>query len=381
MTAALSALGVVRLTLTDFRCYEFLRLELDPRPVVLTGPNGAGKTNILEALSFLVPGRGLRRVRLSEAARHGAVPGHAWGVAATVHGTDGPVDIGTGREPGPIERRVVRIDGQTMRSQTSLGEVLSAVWLTPAMDGLFRDGASARRRFLDRLVLGHDPDHAGRTAAYEQALRERSRLLKDGKSDSHWLSALEDTMVRHGMAVAAARREVVARLNAACAADEGPFPKAQLTLTGDLETWLDHASALEAEDRLRVCLSTARSPDAEHGGAAYGPHRSDLSVRHLDKGMDAHDCSTGEQKAMLVAIVLAQARVQAARRGAAPLLLLDEIAAHLDETRRRALYTEIIALGAQAWMTGTDRAMFAGLGEDAQFLHVENARLERIAFP
>ena len=378
---AAEALAVTRLTLTRFRGYELARLEPDRRPVALIGPNGAGKTNLLEAVSFLAPGRGLRGAKLAEVERIGSPPGSGWAVAATLRTPRGSVDIGTGREATPAntppgaDRRVVRIDDHPVKGQTALAEHVAIVWLTPQMDRLFLEGSSGRRRFLDRLVFGFDPAHAGRLSRYEHTLRERARLLRDGRFDDGWLSGLEDQMVTTGIAVAAARRDVVQRLRSACARAVGPFPGADLAVEGTVETWLNDGPALAAEDALRASLRASRRTDAESGGAAVGPHKSDLSVRHHAKDMPAALCSTGEQKALLIAIVLANARLLAAERGAAPLLLLDEVAAHLDADRREALFGEILALGSQAWMTGTDAAVFAPLGDDARRFFVEDAHV------
>lgn len=375
--AAERRLAVTRLTLTRFRSYEQARLEPDARPVVLVGPNGAGKTNLLEAVSFLAPGRGLRGAKLAEVERIGSPPGAGWAVAAVVETPTGPVEIGTGREvgTGDGDRRAVRIDGHPVRGQTALAEHVALVWLTPPMDRLFQESAGGRRRFLDRLVFGFDPAHAGRLNRYEHALRERARLLREGRMDDGWLSGLEEQMAATGIAVAAARLEVVQRLRAACARAVGPFPGADLSVDGAVEGWLASGPALAAEDRLRGSLRAGRRADAESGGAAVGPHRSDLSVRHQAKDMPAALCSTGEQKALLIAIVLANARLLAAERGAAPLLLLDEVAAHLDAERRAALFHEILALGAQAWMTGTDTADFEPLGHAANRFRVEESRV------
>lgn len=365
-----AALSVARLTVTRFRCYASVRLSLDARPVVLAGPNGAGKTNLLEAVSLLAPGRGLRRARLAEMDRHGDAGG--WGVAATIATPDGEVDIGTGRERDG-ERRVVRINGEPARGQSALADFVSALWLTPDMDRLFREGASARRRFLDRLVYGFDPAHGGRVTAYEQAMRERGRLLAEGNGDDVWLSALEETMAARGVSIAAARLEMVQRLTRALAGAGGPFPGVALSVDGAVEEWLGSGPALAAEDRLKTELRAARRRDARTGAASVGPHRSDLEARHLATDMPAGYCSTGEQKAMLIAIVLAEARLQAAERGVAPLLLLDEIAAHLDEERRCALFDVICGLPGQTWMTGTDAALFAPLDDRAQHFSVADA--------
>jgi DNA replication and repair protein RecF len=370
------------LALTDFRCYRNLRLATEARPVVLTGPNGAGKTNLLEALSFLSPGRGLRRARLDACDRIGC-EGAGWAVSVSLATPFGPVDIGTGREPtgkvggegGGVGRRVVHIAGAAQRGQAVLAEYAALAWLTPQMDRLFLEGAGPRRRFLDRLVFGFDPGHARRLAAYEHAMRERARLLADNARDAAWLAALEDGMARDGVAVAAARVQQVARLNQAQGRRQGPFPAADLALKGVLETWLGDMPALAVEDRFRALLADNRRRDAEAGRAADGPHRTDLLARHRIKGMTAAQCSTGEQKAMLIAIVLADAWLQAETRGQAPILLLDEIAAHLDEARRRALFDELLALGGQAWLTGTDAALFEPLGASAQHFRVFDATI------
>ena len=368
--------AIARLTLTRFRNYRSARIETGPEPVVLTGANGAGKTNLLEALSFLSPGRGLRRARLDEVelTPHSDPP-EGWAVAA---GLSNGVEIGTGSVPGSArERRQVRIDGQTAKSQTALAEHLSVLWLTPQMDRLFLEGSGGRRRFLDRLVFGFDAAHAGRLNRFEHAMRERGRLLREGRRDPGWLAALEDQMATGAIAVAAARREVTARLTAACAAGLGPFPRAELGVTGTLESQLADQPALPVEDEYRRRLRESRRADAEAGGALLGPHRSDFEVRWR-KGdgptLAAESCSTGEQKALLLAIVLANARLLAERPTGPPLLLLDEVAAHLDSGRRTALFEEILALGGQAWLTGTDDALFEPLKGRARFISVSDGR-------
>ncbi len=367
-----SGLAVLRLKLSDYRGYAEARIEVDRRSVVLTGLNGAGKTNILEALSMLAPGRGLRRARLADLDRQG---GGAWAIAARLQrGHDEPVEVGTGRDPEGSDKRVVRIDAKPVRGQAQLAEIGAIQWLTPQMDGLFIGSAGDRRRFLDRLVTGADPDHAGRLAAYDQAQRERLRLLREGRADPTWLDALEDTMARHGVAVAAARRERVHALDGATVGS-GEFPQAALRLAGAVEAWLDDVPALEAEDRLKAKLAQNRRIDGESGMTAEGPHRSDLDVTHVARGQAARLCSTGEQKALLLSIQLANARLVKAGTGAAPLLLLDEVAAHLDETRRAALFQEIQALGAQAWLTGTDAQLFRPLRGLGQFLRVADASI------
>ena len=384
VVAEAGRLAVTRLVLTDFRCYRQARLAVDTRPVVVTGANGAGKTNLLEAISFLAPGRGLRRARLGEVDRRALPEGTvaaeisgAWTVAADIATARETVQIGTGREATASggERRTVRIDGAPAKSQTALAEHVDLVWLTPQMDRLFLEGAAARRRFLDRLVYGFDAAHAGRCGAYDQALRERGRLLREGPHDPAWLAALEESLARHGVAIAAARRAAAAQLDAACGEGVAGFPRARLGVAGTVESWLAETPAETAEERLRTGLAAARRQDAESGGAAIGPHRSDLRVRHGTAEAPAEQCSTGEQKALLIALLLAHARLQAARRGAAPVMLLDEVAAHLDRERRRALFAELAALGAQAWLSGTEAELFAELRGTAQFIAVRDAAI------
>ncbi|MBS0526171.1 MAG: DNA replication/repair protein RecF [Proteobacteria bacterium] len=370
--AAPALLAVRQLRLTDFRNYRQLRLDCGPEPVVLVGPNGAGKTNLIEALSFLAPGRGLRRARLDEVARRPDASG--WAVAATLDTPEGRLAIGTGLEPargeGGLPRRVVRIDGRPASSQTALGLHVAAVWLTPQLDRLFLDGPGERRRFVDRLVTALHPEHAGDVAAYENALRQRARLFAEGNRDPHWFTALEDTMARHGVALAANRADTVQRLDAAARLGVGPFPRAALAMTGEVDRWIASMAAIDAEDRLRAELAAGRLRDAEAGTTSMGPHRSDLAVRHLDLDLPAAEGSTGQQKALLVSIALAHARLVTLSRGRPPLLLLDEIAAHLDSERRAALFEEVVALGVQSWMTGTDAELFRPLVGRAQVLHV-----------
>ncbi|MEM7119821.1 MAG: DNA replication/repair protein RecF [Pseudomonadota bacterium] len=362
--------ALTELKLTDYRGYTGLRLAVETAPVVLTGPNGAGKTNLLEAISYLSPGRGLRGAKLGDLARLGSAG--TWAVAATVATPAGPVRVGTGADPdGESERRVVRIDGETQRGQSGLAEVMGLVWLTPAMDGLFRESASGRRRFFDRIVYGHDPLHARRIGAYERAMRERARLLREGGRDPVWLGALEETMAENGIAVAAARREVAARLAGELDHAAGPFPGAHLDIDGTLEKWLATMPAVEAEHAFQTQLAESRPRDAETGGAADGPHKSDLAVHHGDTGVAADLCSTGQQKALVIAILLASARLEARRRP--PVMLLDDVAAHLDDEHRNALFDEILTLGLQVWMSGTDEDQFGGLTGRAQFFRVNDA--------
>ena len=370
--------AIDRLTLTNFRSYPSLRIEAAGAPVILTGANGAGKTNILEAVSLLVPGRGLRRAKMSEmACDHGD---GGWAVAAQVRALSGPIALGTGFTVDPTgrrERRTVRVDGETVSSQAEMAQHMGAHWLTPQMDRLFADGVSARRRFLDRLVYAWDPAHAGRVQSFEQSMRERLKLLKDQQNpDAGWLTALEDGMAERGMAVCAARRELIARLAPDAAKGLGPFPGALLTLEGEVDTWLDSGPALEAEDRYKAKLAADRKRDQMSGRTHTGPHRTDLIVRHAAKGQAADVCSTGEQKALLIAIVLSNASLRGREEGCVPVLLLDEVAAHLDELRREALFDHLQALGAQVWLTGTDDALFGSWKNKAQIFEIENSGLK-----
>ncbi|HEX6144755.1 MAG TPA: DNA replication/repair protein RecF [Geminicoccaceae bacterium] len=365
-----------RITLTRFRNHDATRLDGSAGLNLLVGENGAGKTNVLEALSLLAPGRGLRGARLDEIDRRG---GDGFALAARVDPGDASrVEIGTGRAPDAgRERRLVRIDGAAAAGQAALAEVVRLVWLVPAMDQLFQDGPAARRRFLDRLVLVGDPAHAAAAARYQHAVRERLRLLRAGRHDPTWLELLEQRAAAAGVALAAARRLAVAQLNATLRA--GPasaFPRPVLEAVGEIEGWLDDLPALDAESRLAEGLAAAREEDGASGMTALGPHRSDLQVTDPASGQPARLCSTGEQKALLISIVLAEARLRASEGGRLPVLLLDEVAAHLDPARRADLFDEILALGAQAWLTGTDLGVFRPLLGRAQIVRVENSTLE-----
>lgn len=371
-------LAATRLTLTNFRSYAHVRIEPGNVPVVLTGANGAGKTNVLEALSFLTPGSGLRRARLGDISRRvvGEDSGRPWAVAAVIEGAQVPVRLGTGLENMHASKRQVHVDGMVERALASLSNHFAAHWLTPQMDRLFLDGSQERRRFLDRLVFSFDPAHAGRITAYTHAMRERSKLLSEARFDDAWLSALEDTMATRGAAVAAARLDVAQRLAAVCENMDGPFPASRLAIDGLAEQWMASLPALEVEDRLRSALKRSRARDAEAncvGGGLQGrlPHQSDLLVTHARKGMEAAQCSTGEQKMLLLGLVLAAARLSAQDEGRVPVLLLDEVAAHLDGKHREALFAQVLQLGCQAWFTGTDVELFAPLQAQAKFYQVD----------
>jgi len=378
-----TAAVLTRLSLTDFRSYEAADLSLDGRPVWLAGPNGAGKTNLLEAVSFLIPGRGLRGSSLAEVGRRlpGEATGRAWAVSVAVRSGDDETRLGTGVEQPGASRRIVRAEGEPV-PPGRLAEHLRQVWLTPAQDRLFLEGAAERRRFFDRLVFAAEPVHAAHVQAYEKALRERMRLLTDGPPDAAWLDALEARLAEAGTLMAEARARTLAALAAEIATrGERPFPQAQLSLTGDWERMAaEGAEFADIEGKLARALATARDRDAAAGRALTGPHRGDLAVVHVEKDRPAAECSTGEQKALILNLVLAQAaRLARATDAPSPILLLDEVAAHLDARRRAALFDEVEALGLQAFLTGTDEVLFEGLKGRAQGFRVEASGLSPAA--
>jgi len=377
MTAAL----LRRLTLTNFRSYHAAQVELArPGPVVLTGPNGAGKTNLIEAISLLAPGRGLRRATLEELAF--SEGDGAWAVNAEIEGMLGLATLGTGIDPPAAEdvspTRQCRVDREAVGSATVFADHLRVVWLVPAMDRLFNGPASERRRFLDRLVLAVDAAHSSRVAALERSLRSRNRLLEDPKRDTHWLDAVEHETAEVAVAVAAARAETVARLAAALAGgrDEAPeFPRADISLDGWMEQLLPQHSATEIEDRYRALLKDNRARDAAAGRTLDGPHLSDLKVSYAGKQIAAADASTGEQKALLIRLVLAHAGLIKDMTGFAPVLLLDEVIAHLDPARRVSLYDALSGLGAQVWMTGADPTAFGDIVGRAQVFEISPGQI------
>jgi DNA replication and repair protein RecF len=371
-----------QLTLTNFRSYHAAQIILERAgPVVLTGTNGAGKTNLIEAISLFAPGRGLRRATMEELAFYEG--GGAWAISAEIEGMLGLATLGTGIDPptgdefAPI--RKCRIDRENVGSAAAFADHLRVVWLTPAMDPLFSGPASERRRFLDRLVLAVDAQHSSRVAALERSLRSRNRLLENSPGDTHWLDAIEHETAEVAVAVAAARAETVKRLSAALHASRGEapqFPQAEIALKGWMEQLLPDHSALEIEDRYRVLLKDNRARDAAVGRTLDGPHLSDLSVSHAGKNIPAADASTGEQKALLIRLVLAHASLIKQMTGFAPLLLLDEVVAHLDPKRRAALYDALTSLAAQVWMTGADPAAFGDIIGRAQVFIVRGGGIE-----
>lgn len=353
----MNGLFLSRLTLSHFRSHKRLDLELDSRPVAIFGPNGAGKTNILEAISMLSPGRGLRRAATDDMRRRPEALG--WKVTATLHDHKALHDIATWVETGGS--RNVRINNKAS-SQTALGHLAKVLWLVPSMDRLWLEGADGRRRFLDRTTLSFVPDHAETVLSYEKAMRERNRLLKDQQRDSHWYAALEAQMAEAGAKITVNRTLAIVRLIAAQTEAETAFPVADLALTNAEDLPTDAAA-------LREALAASRPRDLLAGRTLIGPHRADLVATYQAKGMAARDCSTGEQKALLVSLILANCRALAEDTATSPILLLDEIAAHLDSDRRAALYDEICALGSQAFMTGTGAELFEDL--DARARHLE----------
>jgi DNA replication and repair protein RecF len=371
---------ILRLSLNNFRSYRAASLTAGERAVVLVGPNGAGKTNILEAISFFAPGRGLRRATLDEVAF--SEGDGSWAVSAEVEGAFGLATLGTGIEAPHGEEqasaRLYRIDREPAGSAADFAEHLRIVWLTPAMDGLFTGPASERRRFLDRLVLAVDASHSSRVSALERSLRSRNRLLEDAQADAHWLDAIEHETAELAVAVAALRAETMNRLQTALAESRGAattFPFAEIALKGWMEEAIASQTASEVERRYRAILRDSRGRDAAAGRTLDGPHLTDLHVVYGPKGIPASDASTGEQKAVLIRLVLAHGALLAGMTGHAPLLLLDEVVAHLDPGRRRALFEALAELGAQVWMTGADPQAFADVASAAQIVDVTPGHL------
>ncbi len=368
--------ALTRLTLTDFRNYAGLRLDMSAPVIALTGHNGAGKTNLLEAISLLAPGRGLRGVGFDELARQGGA--ETWAIASELGTTSGPVSLGTGWSglgEATAQTRLVLIDGQVQRSSNALGQYMRILWLTPAMDRLFAGPASDRRRFLDRMVAAFDPEHGSRVAVFERVMRERNLLLEDPRSDPAWLGSLEAHMAEAAVAIAAARLMATEALQHHIndGRASSAFPWGEIAIAGEIEGQLADHPALRIEDEYRTMLADSRKIDRAAGRTLRGPHRSDLIVTHGPKNMPADLCSTGEQKALLIGLILAQARAVKAEARHAPLLLLDEVAAHLDAARRASLFESLSAIGCQSWMTGTDAELFEKA--HVAVFHVEAGRI------
>jgi DNA replication and repair protein RecF len=368
-----------QLSLTNFRNYRAASLAIDTDKIVLYGPNGAGKTNLIEAISFLAPGRGLRRATIEEVAFQEG--DGSWAVAAEVEGALGLATLGTGvertLEDSSMVQRKCRIDRESVASAAAFADHLRVVWLVPAMDSLFVGAPSERRRFLDRLASAVDVEHPSRVNALERALRSRNRLLEEMRPDPHWLDAVEHETAELAVAVAGLRVETVHRLETALASrKDTAFPPAGIALNGWIEKLLPAHPAIEIEERYRAVLRENRARDAAAGRTLDGPHLTDLSVVYLQKGIAAADASTGEQKALLIGLVLAHARLITEMTASAPVLLLDEVVAHLDPARRAALHAELAQLGAQVWMTGADPALFTEVQDYAAMVEVRAGRLE-----
>ena len=353
-----------RLTLTDFRSYAALSWRPGARLAVITGPNGSGKTNLLEAVSLLAPGRGLRGARIAELARQGGAG--IWAAAARLSDAQGPFELGTGTQAGAPERRMFRLDGAEPRTQAEVAARISTVWITPQMDFLFQESASGRRRFLDRLVWALEPGHAREAGAYDTAMASRNRLLSEGRADPAWLTGLEESMARHAVALAAARAGFIRRLNGAALPETG-FPRAALSLIDPIADRLAGEPALAVETWLRQALAGRRAQDAAAGGAGIGAHRADLGMRDAASGIPAAQASTGQQKALLIGTILAHSALIAEARATSPILLLDEPAVHLDANRREALFAALAGLPGPALLTGTDADVFHPLTGTAAF--------------
>ena len=374
-----------RLKLDHFRNYQQADLAIHAGQLVILGDNGAGKTNLLEAVSLLAPGRGMRRAKTEHLAYRASgfdtscdiadnddADRLDWAVAATLENEDGNVQIGTGVPPSAKQRnRIMRLEGMTV-SQADLGSHLTVSWLTPQMDGIFLDSPAARRRFLDRLVIAFDPAHIGRMSRYEKALRQRAHLLTEQRGDDSWFSALESVLAETAVAVTAARQSLIKALNQEAARGWFGFPGAELLLGGDTENWLSDMPALAVEDQLMLAARTARL----NGDLAMpGPHASEFQALHLASQVPANRASTGQQKAMLIAVILAHARLQDRRLGRVPVMLFDDVAAHLDAKRRGALFDAVQSLGGQCWYSGTDEGQFKELLKTAQFVKILPAKI------
>ncbi len=366
---------ITQLTLQDFRNYRWCQLQVEAKPVVLAGHNGAGKTNILEAISLLIPGKGCRGADFPHMARQQEGQCHPWAVGAELHGQAGICQLGTQWLAEERQGRRFLMDGEPLKNRNLLSHVLGVLWLTPDMDSILRDTSSIRRRFMDKLVAGFDAEHSTQLNRYEQAMRERNKLLSFSPVDAVWLKAVEARMVEAAVIVAEGRLRFLQQWQAAVDAGGHAFPQAQLALQGEMEQWLQQGTAADAETAFARTLHDARRDDAAAGRTLHGIHRTELQVTHREKQCPAVLCSTGEQKALLLSLILAVARVRHHDTGYPPLLLLDEVVAHLDSQRRQALFDEIMQLGAQAWMTGTDVWLFEGIAAHAQLIQVEAGQL------
>ena len=370
-----TSLWVGTLSLENFRCYENLSIEVDARPVVLTGENGAGKTNILEALSFLSSGRGLRSSKLSQVSNLKNIE-KGWTVFSKVHTKEGVQNIGTGLTKESGERRLIKVN-QTPMSQSELSKLLTIFWVTPQIDQLLNESMSSRRRFFDKLVSSFFPEHSQHLYRYEYAFRERSRLLKEGGIDPSWLSILEQKMAQESMALNSLRQLFLSEINPLAQAAVSGFPKTKIELEGGVESLCSDMPALTVEEKIQDILKENRGEDARFGGSQIGAHQTQVQFIHLDQKIVSEFCSTGEQKALLLSLVLANCRLHKERKEKTPLLLLDEVVAHLDKRRRQSLCEEILSLGTQCWMTGTEESSFLPFGGNVQHFCVRDRTVIR----
>ena len=374
-------LAVRRLALTNFRCYDSLVINPNKRLIVLTGENGAGKTNLLEALSLLSPGRGLRQAQLSEMANESTICKYEsprnmpyWAVGAEFYTQNGDLSVGVGWRKSKTDSRTIRVNGTTISSQAILAQYITMVWLTPAMDRLFVESPTGRRQFLDRLVFAFDPGHASRLQAYDRTRKQRAHLLRDGYNNPSWLDALEQSIAAQAVAIAAARVDLIEQLNISIQNQGGTFPQSKVSVKGLIEDWIKKLPALEVEEKYAILLMQSRANDRETG-SCEGVHRSDLLAQLCENGPLAEKASTGEQKAILISLILAHSRLLSSRNGQIPVLLLDEITAHLDSSRRDALFETLTEIGAQTWLTGTDAGNFSAIKQCAEFYSISNGSI------
>jgi DNA replication and repair protein RecF len=372
-TSATEILSVECLDLHNFRNYPKFNCQFQAKPIIITGANGIGKTNILEAISFLSPGRGLRNAKLDEIGHKNQDIYAPWSIKTVINSKYGLLEIVTNyitQAGDNVAKRQIKINNQPSKSHAELAKIFSVIWLTPQMDPIFISGSSNRRRFIDRLVYNFDAEHATRVTCYENVMRQRAKLLKKNLRDVLWLKSLEQTMAETAVAIAAARVQTVEYLQAMINMDSGPFPKAIITMQGELEQKVATVPSVLIEEQFRIRLEQLRETDFFTGRTNAGIHRSDLLVYHCAKNIEAAKCSTGEQKALLLSILLAEAKARIKWKSSVPVLLLDEVVAHLDAERREALFGEILAINAQCWITGTDKAVFSSLKNYAQFVEL-----------
>ncbi len=365
--------NIHRLRLVNFRNYEAANFEPHKGLNVIFGSNGSGKTNLIEAISLFTAGRGLRNAAKGEIGRYHDQRQNCWGATAIIDDGQQKITVSTGIEHIGANRKII-INGQESK-QADLSQIFNVIWLSPLQDRLLVDGMTERRRFLDRLVFGFDQQHASRIASYEKTIRERAKLLLERRIDDAWLSAIEQKIAQKGIAITAARLDVVKRLNIHLKQQTHQFPKASLLIEGQIERWLQHTSAIEAEDHYAQQLKATRLSDANSGITEIGSHRSNFSVFHLERNMPAHLCSTGEQKALLISIIFANAHLQGEEKGLKPVLLLDEVTAHLDPNRRAHLFDELEKYGMQVFMTGTEKTLFESVPSSAKFWEISDSHI------